>query len=301
MNAEPLAATQANRRARMLLESCIAMAALTSLLLAPAAQAAGAGESGSGAKSHAVSFESIAGTKAKRIILTEKAAQRLGIETGKVDEGVIVRKQVVGGVFVTPSVVSPALTAAASFAPAAASGASDSSFSAAALQRSALTPPAIGDGLVRVMFSPQEWDRLAKGQPARVFKLAPRSDRSDGMIAKPSGIPAAEDSKRSMLVYFYVLDGKEHGLVPNERVRVELPLADTGEKRKVVPYSAVYYDAKGDAWVYLNPKPLVYERKAIRIEHVIGDKAALIEGPDVGAAVVTVGAALLYGTELYGK
>jgi hypothetical protein len=182
-----------------------------------------------------------------------------------------------------------------------ASAASGSTFSAAPLQRSALTPPSIGDGLVRVMFSQQEWDRLAKDQPVRVFQLAARGGRDGGVVAKPSGIPPAEDSKRSMLTYFYVVDGKDHGIAPNERVRVELPLADTGERRKLVPYSAVYYDAKGDAWVYLNPKPLVYERRQIRVEHVAGDVAALSDGPEVGTSVVTVGAALLYGSELYGK
>jgi hypothetical protein len=275
---------------------------LTSLMLAAAASyAADAGGSGSAPKSRAVSFETIEGSTVKRVILTDKAAQRLGIQTGKVEEGQAVRKQVVGGVFVAPSVVPPALTASVSFTPAASGDSSGSAFSAAGLQRSALTPPAIGDGLVRVMFTQHEWDRMAKDQPARVFQLSTRGGKSDGVVARPSGIPPAEDAKRSMLAYFYVIDGKDHGIAPNERVRVELPLADTGEKRKLVPYSAVYYDAKGEAWVYLNPKPLTYERKPIKVAHVIGDVAALSDGPEVGASVVTVGAALLYGTEIYKK
>jgi hypothetical protein len=278
----------------------IALTALTALLLAPTIASA-AGESSSGGKSKAVAFESIPGTKAKRVILTEKAAERLGIETGKVDEQQIVRKQVVGGVFVSPSAAPPAPMASASFVQAATGGGSGGSFTTTASQQSALTPPAIGDGLVRIMISPQEWEVLAKDQPARIFKLGPRGDRNEGLIAKPADMPPAEDLKRSMLTYFYVVDGKDHGLALNERVRVELLLANSGEKRKVVPYSAVYYDAKGNAWLYLNPRPLTYERTPIRIEHIVGDKAALLEGPDVGTTVVTVGAALLYGAEVYGK
>ena len=37
------------------------------------------------------------------------------------------------------------------------------------------------------------------------------------------------------------------------------------------------------------------------IERVIGDLAVLSEGPPVKTAVVTVGAALLYGAEVFGK
>jgi hypothetical protein len=296
MNAEHLAAMQTKRRMCTLIGGGIAVAAL--LFVATPAYAADAGGSSSGAKSKAVSFEAIPGSKAKRVILTEKAAQRLGIEMGKVEEAPIVRKQVVGGIFVAPSLVSPALTAAA---PPTADATSGSMFTTVTLQRSALTPPAIGDGLVRVMFSPQEWDRMAKDQPARVFRLGPRGAGDDGVIARPSGIPPAEDSKRSMLTYFYVVDGKDHGIAANERVRVELQLADDGEMRKMVPYSAVYYDAKGNAWVYLTPKPLTYERAPVKLEYIIGDKAALLEGPEVGTAVITVGAALLYGAEVYGK
>jgi hypothetical protein len=271
--------------------------AVASVLLLSSMPVSAAGESGSGKPGKAVTFEAIPGSSAKRVILTEKAAQRLGLEVGKVSEEQIVRKQVLGGIFVAPSVVPPALTASATVTPAAAG----TSFAVPPMLRSALTPPAMGDGLVRVMFSPHEWERVAKDQPARILKLAPRGGRSDGVIAKPSGQAPAEDLKRSMLTYFYVIEGPDHGFMANERVRVELMLENTGEKRKVIPYSAVYYDAKGMAWVYLNPKPLTYERQQIRVEQIFGDKAALLDGPDLDTTVVTVGAALLYGAEVYRK
>ena len=70
--------------------------------------------------------------------------------------------------------------------------------------------------------------------------------------------------------------------------------------RKVVPTSAVLYDAKGKTWVYTNPEGLVFVRHAIRIDYIDGDRAVLSDGPASGTAVVTVGAAELLGTE-YGR
>lgn len=65
----------------------------------------------------------------------------------------------------------------------------------------------------------------------------------------------------------------------------------------VVPYSAVLYDVKGRTWVYTNPEPLVYIRHAIVIDSIIGARALIKSGPPRGTAVVTVGAAELFGAE----
>lgn len=70
-----------------------------------------------------------------------------------------------------------------------------------------------------------------------------------------------------------------------------------GAKRKVVPYAAVLYDARGETWVYTNPEPLVFVRHAIHVEYINGDRAVLSQGPPAGTAVVTVGAAELFGAE----
>jgi hypothetical protein len=67
--------------------------------------------------------------------------------------------------------------------------------------------------------------------------------------------------------------------------------------RKVVPYSAVLYDSNSNTWVYTNPQPLVYVRQGIKIDYFEGDLAIVTEGPNIGTAVVTVGAAELFGTE----
>jgi hypothetical protein len=161
--------------------------------------------------------------------------------------------------------------------------------------------PAAGEVWVLVTLSPGEWDKLAKDKPARLQRLATREQLEKDVLAQPTGMPPLEDAKRSMLSVYYAIPGLDHGLAVNNRVRVELQLAGSDEKQKVVPYAAVYYDAKGTAWVYVNPKPLTFERRRVAVDRVVGDVAVLSEGPPAGTPVVTVGAALLYGAEIYKK
>jgi hypothetical protein len=70
-----------------------------------------------------------------------------------------------------------------------------------------------------------------------------------------------------------------------------------GAKRTVVPYAAVLYDARGETWVYTSPETLVFVRHAIHVDYIRGDRAVLSQGPPAGTAVVTVGAAELFGAE----
>jgi hypothetical protein len=70
-----------------------------------------------------------------------------------------------------------------------------------------------------------------------------------------------------------------------------------GAQRKVVPYAAVIYGLKGETWTYTNPQPLTFVRQPITVDYIEGDKVVLLDGPDVGTAVVTAGAPELYGTD----
>ena len=78
---------------------------------------------------------------------------------------------------------------------------------------------------------------------------------------------------------------------PVRKVTVE------GQARTVVPYGAVLYDAKGGTWVYVAREPLSYLRERITVDDIEDDRAVLTSGPAAGTAVVSVGAAELYGTE----
>jgi hypothetical protein len=70
-----------------------------------------------------------------------------------------------------------------------------------------------------------------------------------------------------------------------------------GRQRSIIPYGAILYDANGDTWVYVTSEPLTYVRERVTVAYIEGDQAVLGDGPPEGSAVVTVGAAELYGTE----
>lgn len=70
-----------------------------------------------------------------------------------------------------------------------------------------------------------------------------------------------------------------------------------GVPTRVIPYSAVLYDPTGATYAYSNPQPLVYVRVPLTVSRIDGEQALLADGPPVGTAVVTVGAAELFGTE----
>jgi hypothetical protein len=86
-----------------------------------------------------------------------------------------------------------------------------------------------------------------------------------------------------------------------ERLGIQTtPLSEAtvaGKKRKVIPYGAVLYGADGKTSVYVTPAPNTYVRAPITVDFIQGDRAVLTTGPAAGTAIVTVGAAELYGTE----
>jgi multidrug efflux pump subunit AcrA (membrane-fusion protein) len=104
-----------------------------------------------------------------------------------------------------------------------------------------------------------------------------------------------------MLVQYFVLEDKDHGLKPNERVRIDLELADKEGKSKIVPYSAVHYDPNGGEWVYVETKPHTYQRHPIKISRIAQGTALVSKGPAVGTKIVNVGVAMLHGIEVYGR
>lgn len=352
MKTQHMAAERAVWNATASPAKCTLLAAAALLWLAPAAaNAADPAGSKAAGKNAAVTLEAISGSTAKRVILSAKAAERLGIETGMVGEQSLIHKQMVSGLITVPVDRPPGEkpaggtfggfgpVGAAPAAPAASANPGGQSPSVAkvvavapatpavlqktgagfaglgkAIAAPALQPlpappaaaapantPIVGDAWVLVTLSPGEWERLAKDKPARLLALSTRDKLGSEVLAQPSGMVPVEDAKRSMLTLYYRVPGKDHGLTLNSRMRVELQISGNEDKQKVVPYSAVYYDGKGAAWVYVNTKPLTFERQRIGVERVVGDLAVLSDGPPVGTPVVTVGASLLYGSEIFGK
>lgn len=67
--------------------------------------------------------------------------------------------------------------------------------------------------------------------------------------------------------------------------------------RKVIPYSALIYDPKGETWVYISPEPRRFVRHAVKVERIEGDNALLLSGPEKDSEIAAIGAAELYGVE----
>jgi len=297
MKVESRVAVRAERMDALL----VGVVALATAMVALAPAAARAADPG-GAAGPVMKLENVPGSPVPRVILSARAAQRLGIETGKVAEDAVARKQMVSGVIIPPLDKLPERTAAGGFG-----GGGFGGFGQAAAKpapkpsEAQAVPPANGGVWVHVTLSPGEWDRLAKDKPARLLPLATRDKMAKDVLAQPTGIEPFEDMKRSTLSLYYLVSGKDHGLTVNNRMRVELQVAGSDEKQKVVPYGSVYYDAKGAPWVYVNGTPLTYQRQRIGVERIVGDLAVLSEGPAVGTPIVTVGAAMLYGAEIFKK
>jgi hypothetical protein len=257
----------------------LAAATLLPLLLGalPGAAAADSGAPSVPAGERTVTLESVPGSPVKRVVLSAKAAERLGVRTGEIGEQVVAPTLMVGGVVVDPSAAGTA------------------------------AQPATGGGKpgtdvwIRAALSPVEFAKLAKDKPVHILPLATRSGVAKDLTAMPLGEAPRDNARSGMLTLFYVARAEGSGLVPGDRVRVEMPLEGGVDRHKVVPYSAVYYDAKGDAWVYVTSAPLAFARERITVLRVVGDLALLSSGPPAGTQVVTVGAALLYGAEVFGK
>lgn len=140
-------------------------------------------------------------------------------------------------------------------------------------------------------------ENIDRQLPARILPLT-RKRQVAGLVARPVDVPAVGDPARATATVFFEVSGGEHGLVPGQRVRVEIPQIGDGEKRDVVPWASVLYDLHGNTWVYTSPERSSFVRRAVSVDHVEGDVAVLASGPPVGTAVVTTGAAELFGTEL---
>ena len=82
-----------------------------------------------------------------------------------------------------------------------------------------------------------------------------------------------------------------------ERLRLETAPVETSRDGLAIPYAAVVYDAEGATWAFVELEDGVYQRHAITISSVEGDRVRLTEGPEPGSEVVVVAAAELVGVE----
>jgi hypothetical protein len=86
--------------------------------------------------------------------------------------------------------------------------------------------------------------------------------------------------------------------IATEAVREQkITLDGSSRTHEVIPYSAVIYDNDGSTWTFVRIGARTYLRERITVASIEGSVAVLTQGPAPGAAVVTVGAPELLGTE----
>jgi hypothetical protein len=82
-----------------------------------------------------------------------------------------------------------------------------------------------------------------------------------------------------------------------KRLDVKTEQVREQEGKKVVSYSALIYDPKGQTWVYTNPQPRTFVRHKVDVNRIKGDTAVLNDGPPAGTAIASVAVAEIYGAE----
>ncbi len=138
-------------------------------------------------------------------------------------------------------------------------------------------------------------NKVARNQPARIHGLNDEPG-APARAARPIAAPPSADAVAATADLYYSLPNGDGSLRPGQRVGVSLALKSQ-EKSLVVPWSAVLHDVQGGAWVYENTAPQTFQRRRVEVRRVNGDLAVLSHGPNVGAKIVTAGAAELFGTE----
>lgn len=185
---------------------------------------------------------------------------------------------------------------------AAALAVANAGLAAARAQRHLLGTPiaslgSLGTLWVRVPVLAADLDAIDRAASARILSLG---GKGPALIGRPvSAPPSANPTAGSVDLHFAVPN--RGGLRIGERVAVNLPSAGAVSNDLAVPASAILHDAYGGEWVYVVTGPHVYERRRVEVASIAGATAFLARGLKHGDAVVTAGAAELFGTEFGAK
>jgi hypothetical protein len=208
------------------------------------------------------SLEEIDGSEFKRVRLTERAAERLGIQTAPVQEEVA------------------SITR---------------SFSSEVVNMAQDGLPDSHTFWVRVSLTQEMQQMVDRSVP--VYVVLEDDDEGEDMIGEPDDGQVDDDAENNFTSIYYKVTNPQKEIFLGQRLLVKIPLVGNGELHKIVPFAAVIYGVHGETWVYTNPEPLVYIREPVVIDFIQDDWAILSEGPEIGTAVVTLGVAELFGAE----
>ena len=253
-----------------------------------------AGASAADERGGPAKVEKIDGSDLKRVTLTAKAIERLGLETAPVREEKVLRRIVVLAEVQEEATGNTLTDATSTPAP------------ISTLEPAEKNRAPESDIRVRLLLdsnpaddSDDDFDDGDDEDDAEIVAFGNDDDVDDDdddetpVIAKRVPMPATAAPRT---LYFKVKSGTL-GLEPGQHVVVRVAEPGSDAPKKVIPYSAILYGVNGDTWVYTNPEPLVFVRERVVIERIDQEMAILKDGPAIGAPVVTVGGALLLGTE----
>ncbi len=82
------------------------------------------------------------------------------------------------------------------------------------------------------------------------------------------------------------------------RVALQTSVVAARGERLEVDHAALVFDKTGAPWVFAVVAPLSFQRVAVEIDDIDGDRMLLDRGPAPGTEVVTQGAAEVWGAEL---
>jgi membrane fusion protein, heavy metal efflux system len=148
---------------------------------------------------------------------------------------------------------------------------------------------------IRVPVYVGDLPQVVRQRPARVHDLSGELQGAARYAQPVNAPPSADASAATADLYFALVNGNG-ALRPGQRVGVTLPLR-TQEQGLVIPWSAVLHDIQGATWVYENTAPQTFVRRSVAVKRVSDSFAVLGQAPPVGAKIVTIGAAELFGTE----
>ncbi len=123
-------------------------------------------------------------------------------------------------------------------------------------------------------------------------------------LAKPRGRVAQVDPLKHTAELWYELEKNTDTLrlVKDQMVPVKIPVGPK-EKRPVIPYSAVVFDAHGHSWIYLE-RPAKddkhrFERRPIELITAVKDGLMIRSDLKDGDLIVTKGAAILFSRDFH--
>jgi len=130
-------------------------------------------------------------------------------------------------------------------------------------------------------------ENVDKSIPAQIFLV---ENGNEELVWYANWYDGVEDTEGGL---YYEVKDPEHQPNGKCKVLVSLGIKNNPELHIIVPVDSVFYGQNGETWVYTAIHPRTYVRYPIQIKNIHGDSAVLINGPPIGSTVVSAGGSAL--------